>query len=1066
MNHDIRARLQESLAGQYAIERELGGGGMSRVFVATETALKRRVVVKVLAPELAQGVSVDRFQREIELAAALQHPHIVPVHSAGSTNGLPWYTMPYVDGESLRSRLARGPMGIGEIVGILRDVAKALTFAHAHGVVHRDIKPDNVLLAGGSATVADFGIAKAVAAARTGGDQSASGQATLTQLGTALGTPTYMAPEQAAGDPSTDHRADLYAFGVMAYEMLAGRAPFHGLTPQRLLAAHMGEAPQEVASLRADVPAPLAALVMRCLEKEADRRPHDAGEVLRELESIGTTSGSGAAAAAVALLERQVSLPRALAFWAGGAAAAAVLAKAAIVGIGLPDWVFPATLVAMALGLPVIFATHWVQRTTRRALTGSPTLTPGGSRAAQGTLVTMALKASPHMSWRRTTLGGVIALGALVMITGGWMTLRALGIGPAGSLMAAGSMGERERVLVAEFDSPSGDSLLGPTITEAFRTDLAQSANLSIMPDNAMRDVMRRMQRPTTARVDFALGREIATREGMKAVIDGRVTELGGRYKLTARLVAAQTGEELALVTEQADDESDLIPAIGRLSRSLRERLGESLKAVQNTPRLDQVTTSSLPALQKYVAAQRASQLEGDFERGIRLMEEAVALDSNFAMAYRRLAIEYNNRGFNRDRAAAYLQRAYDLRDRLSDGERYLTIGSYFGNAGPRPDQAKSLAAYEALLDLQPDNTIALNNLANLYRFRREFAKAEEMAARAIAIQPSIAVYYNNLVRSQQAQGKLEEAHRSAEAMAAALPRNPVAPLLRAGLLESTFRYDSLELLMDSLVRARASDQATLRLAHGYLRSVSMARGRLSEARQRIDAHFDAAEKLGFASAPLAHVIDRATVEVFFRGDVTQATADVERALAALPLDSIYGVDRPYVELGWFYELTGQPAKLRSLIASYASMAAQRQNWASPSEQATLEGSLAMHEKRYDDAIVAFRKADWGPCTVCALPDLARAFDLSGNADSAIAVFERYLTLPVEAGRLPSADRFYLAGTHKRLGELYDAKGNGAKAASHYAQFVDLWKDADPDLQPQVTQARNRLRELQRAERP
>ena len=216
----------------------------------------------------------------------------------------------------------------------------------------------------------------------------------------------------------------------------------------------------------------------------------------------------------------------------------------------------------------------------------------------------------------------------------------------------------------------------------------------------------------------------------------------------------------------------------------------------------------------------------------------------------------------------------------------------------------------------------------------------------------------------------------------------------------------------------------------------------------------------------IPRAIDRATLEIIFRGDVKKASAEVERALAALPLDSIYGVDRPYLELGWFYELAGQPAKLRSLIASYAAMAAEKQNWASPSEQASLEGWLAMYEKRYDDAIVLFRRADWGPCTVCALPDLARAYDLSGNADSAIAVFERYLTLPVETGRLPNIDRFFLASTHKRLGELYDAKGNAAKAASSYAQFVELWKDADPELQPQVTQVRNRLRELQRAERP
>src|SRR5713226_6209580 len=216
---ELREQLQANLGSAYTIERELGGGGMSRIFLAKEVRLERTVVVKVLAPQLAAGVSVDRFEREIHLAAKLQHPHIVPLLTAGSAGDLLYYMMPHIEGESLRARLAHDhELPVGETVRILRDVVDALAYAHAQGIVHRDIKPANVLLSGKHALVTDFGVAKAVS--------ESTGQTALTSVGVALGTPAYMAPEQAAADPNTDHRADVYAVGVLAYELLTGRQPY------------------------------------------------------------------------------------------------------------------------------------------------------------------------------------------------------------------------------------------------------------------------------------------------------------------------------------------------------------------------------------------------------------------------------------------------------------------------------------------------------------------------------------------------------------------------------------------------------------------------------------------------------------------------------------------------------------------------------------------------------------------------------------------------------------------------------------------------------------------------
>src|SRR5918998_1752168 len=284
---DVRAYVQQSLGAAYTLERELGGGGMSRVFVARDQALGRRVVVKVLPPELAAALSIERFKREIMLSAALQHPNIVPVLSTGNTDRLPYFVMPFVEGESLRVRLGRGPLSVRETVSVMKDVARALAYAHGRGVIHRDIKPDNIIISGATATVTDFGVAKAVAASRAGPvggtiESRTPGGSTITHAGVSLGTPMYMAPEQAAADPNTDYRADLYALGIVAYEMLVGAPPFHGRSPQALLAAQLTELPRPISQRRYGVPAALEQLIMQCLEKNPADRPGNAGRELAD----------------------------------------------------------------------------------------------------------------------------------------------------------------------------------------------------------------------------------------------------------------------------------------------------------------------------------------------------------------------------------------------------------------------------------------------------------------------------------------------------------------------------------------------------------------------------------------------------------------------------------------------------------------------------------------------------------------------------------------------------------------------------------------------------------------
>ncbi|HEX6576032.1 MAG TPA: protein kinase [Gemmatimonadaceae bacterium] len=284
---DLRDRLQSTLGDNYTIERELGGGGMSRVFVANEIALGRQVVVKILGPELASEISGERFAREVRLAASLQHPNIVPVLTTGVADGIPYYTMPFVRGESLRARMRElGTLPVRQVISILRDIARALQYAHAEGVVHRDIKPENVLLAGDAAVVTDFGIAKAISVAQTATPESGEHTpTTLTQAGISIGTPAYMSPEQAAGDV-IDHRADIYAWGVIAYEMLAGVHPFADkATAAHMMAAQISQMPQPLNTASGRIPVALANLVMQCLAKAPGGRPPSAGDLIDMLDA-------------------------------------------------------------------------------------------------------------------------------------------------------------------------------------------------------------------------------------------------------------------------------------------------------------------------------------------------------------------------------------------------------------------------------------------------------------------------------------------------------------------------------------------------------------------------------------------------------------------------------------------------------------------------------------------------------------------------------------------------------------------------------------------------------------
>ncbi len=1052
---DLRAQLQTHLGTALVIERELGGGGMSRVFVANEVRLSRKVVVKVLNPILVQGLNAERFEREILLVASLQQANIVPVLATGEVDGIPYYTMPYVEGESLRARLIGTGLGIGDTIAILRDVARALGYAHGHGVVHRDIKPDNVLLSGGTAVVTDFGIAKAVADSKSAHAPAGSG---LTQTGTSIGTPLYMAPEQVAGDPSVDQRADLYSLGCMAFELLTGKSPFADRTPQRVLAAHLSEMPPPVTTLRPDCPAALSDLVARLMEKDPANRPQSAAEVLSTLDTVVTSSAPTLAQTPPGMFQR------ALIFYLIATAVVALVAKAAVVAIGLPDWVFPGAMIVMLLGLPALLVTGYVQRVRRHVYTATPTMTPGGTispKVPTGTMATMALKASPHVTFRRTARAGAIAMTGFVLLIAGFMTLRALGIGAAGSLFASGKLSADDRIVLAEFTVSKEDSALAPILMEAVRAAVSQSKSIKLLAATEVAGTLEQMQRNRDTPLDLTLAREVAARTGAKGVLTGHVARIGNGFAVSLELMSTDAGAPLASFQASADGPSELLTVVDGLSRKLRGKIGESLKAVQRSVPLEQATTSSLEALRKYSEAVKANDIDQDYDRAVKAAREAVALDSNFSLAWRKLFIALlNSNGAMAARDTA-LEKAFLSAGRLPEREKDQVVGTYYAFSRTAADRGKALAAYQALFALDSGNTVAANQLQQVFTARRQYDSAQRYAYKQFRLQPTVGIaagLAGLLVESGQtseAAALLDSVKRTATIT----PANYTFTFARAELYRALGQRDSANRIVAPLTESPiVSARAT---ALWDQEQQALLDGRLNRA-------------MALDSGRSALLISRGVLTQF--DGMIPAAADItwlnQSGNGVKRLDAIVGgkqwaaadpKDRPYDFITQQYAFAGQPAKARALWAHWAAEDPGAHAPAARSLDNASRGEIALAEGKYDEAVRLFRASmvgeDGAPtgCENCVYAALARTFDRAGQKDSTIAYLERYLAVP-EARR---GEEFVWRGyVERRLGELHDERNDRDKAIAHYAAFVNQWRNADPELQPRVAKAKARLGEL------
>jgi hypothetical protein len=710
----------------------------------------------------------------------------------------------------------------------------------------------------------------------------------------------------------------------------------------------------------------------------------------------------------------------------------------------------------------VLFA--WYADKTRRHVA---TLTPrtGAPPVAHGPMATLALTAGRHLTWRRAWQGGGMALGAFAALVAGFMILRALGIGPAGSLLAAGRLENKGQLIVTAFPAP--DSSLSLLVTEAVRTNLGQSRLVSVMSPVAVAAALDRMQRPRTSEVTLDLAREIAQREGVKAIVDGTIRALGAGYAISIRLVTTDSLRELALYQETVGGPQDMLKAIDKLTRKLRERIGESLRDVRDSPPLEQVTTPSLEALRIYAEAARFIDMGGNPLEASERLREAVRIDTTFAMAWRKLGVALNNSGLPRVRVDSALANAYKYRDRLTERERLLAEGTYF-QLGPGRDRGRAIRAYEALLALDPTENAAANNLANILSGRRQPARAESLYKSQIDAGRATSQQYTNLVPVLFNQGKIQEAEQVTATLTQRFSSSLFAHTAPINFLYHRNQLDSLERYLKTLA---ANPSPVMKVnGIGGLANYSLLRGRMGDLQRYGNQAREIAATLGQPPNPVADSLQRAQVELGFYDDTATALRRIDATVARADFSRMPFDQRPYLGIAAFYANAGQPAKARTWMARWEAEATDTvmRRLLEPGRRG-VQGAIALAEQRYADALRDVWAADTtydgpnGNCDMCVYDDIAFIHARAGAVDSAIYWYEKYLATPYygrvnfESGIKPMI--------LKRLGELYETAGNAEKAALNYRAFLALWDKADARLQPKVADVRQRLSRLADIER-
>jgi tetratricopeptide (TPR) repeat protein len=632
------------------------------------------------------------------------------------------------------------------------------------------------------------------------------------------------------------------------------------------------------------------------------------------------------------------------------------------------------------------------------------------------------------------------------------MYMRNAGIGPVGSLVASGLLEDKASIVIAEFES--SDPSIGSAATEALRIDLAQSEVIQVVEPASLVGALDRMQLDPHEPLTFDVAREVAIREGYPAVITGEIQSVGNGYTLSARIVDAGSGQTLASHRESAANADGIIPAIDALSAKMRERIGESYSDLRADDPLDQVTTGSLEALEKYTEAIAIFDRGGDTDMMNALLEESVVIDPGFAMAWRKLGLTRNT---NSGRIEA-LENAYAGRDRLTERERLLTEAAYF--EWVRRDEQSAIMAYERLIELDPSDTWALNNLGAIYeQDLGDFEQAYEYYRRAFQYDSTVAVHLRNMARAEIDLGMYEDAEAHLAMAADRFPTDDVVVSLQVQLAASRQDFDAVVAAAERYTELPA-DPANDMLRLSTLAQVAAVHGQLEEAERLANESARAHARTGRPNPKRSMTTSLVWLDATARGNTERARKRFDALLAEEPLEADEPMNRNYLGAAFTYARLGDRATVERLVSEFEAAVPEEYRPDTEDTYLDLEGVLLLGEGRWEESLEKQRQRDFEDCVLCRYIPMAILFDSLGVRDSAIVYYERFVEADSHA-RL-GWDSNVLALSNERLGYLWDEAGDPEKASIYLARFIELWDEADAELQPRVDAARARLAEILR----